>query len=181
VPEIQSSYAVLDWRDLHLSRSMRRWMDSEKRAEYTLRLGHGLDEIIEGVVRSYGERCWLIEAYADLLRRLRAEGVRDDFELITPALVSSRTGRIVAGELGYRVGRVYTSLTGFFDRLDASHSRTGTLQLALLGEHLERSGFAFWNLGHPGLRYKLDLGARVLERRAFLGRWIGEGEVPLPA
>jgi Leu/Phe-tRNA-protein transferase len=177
MPEIQSSYAVLDWGDLHLSRSMRRWMRSTRRAEgeYALRVGSGLDEIIDGVVRTYGEHSWLIGAYADLLRSLLAEGARGDFELMTSALVSGRTGRIVAGELGYRVGRVYTSLTGFFDRRDPANDRTGTLQLALLAGHLERAGFAFWNLGHPSLQYKLDLGARVLERSLFLRRWFDEG------
>lgn len=182
VPEIQSSYAVLDWPQLHLSRSMRRWMRSETRAQLdcVLRIDHDLGEILEGVARTYADESWLIGRYAELLEQLRADDARDDFELMTPALISQQTGRLVAGELGYRVGRVYTSLTGFFDRSDGANDNTGTLQLALLAEHLEASGFAFWNLGHPGLQYKIDLGARVLERGVFLGRWFSEGGTGWP-
>lgn len=182
VPEIQSSYAVLDWPNLHLSRSMRRWMRSETRAQadYALRMDHDLSEILEGVARTYADASWLIGRYARLLEKLRADGARDDFELMTSALISQQTGRLVAGELGYRVGRVYTSLTGFFDRRGRAHHNTGTLQLALLAEHLEAKGFAFWNLGHPSLAYKIDLGARVLERSVFLRRWFSESGIDSP-
>ena len=41
----------------------------------------------------------------------------------------------------------------------------------LLGEHLRDAGYAFWNLGHPFMQYKLDLGAQILPRADFLDRW----------
>ncbi len=182
VPEIQSSYAVLDWAQLHVSRSMRRWMRAGTRtqADYVLRMDHDLGEILEGVARTYADKSWLIGRYRELLEELRTDDAHDDFELMTPALISQQTGRLVAGELGYRVGRVYTSLTGFFDRRDRANANTGTLQLARLAEHLQASGFAFWNLGHPGLQYKIDLGARVVERGVFLQRWFSEGGIGDP-
>ena len=176
VPEIQSAYAVLDWPDLHLSRSMRRWMRSERcaQADYVLQMGHDLSEILAGVATAHGERNWLSPTYADLLARLAAQGEVDGFRVMTPALVSRSSGRVIAGEVGYSVGRVYTSLTGFFDRQDARHDNVGTLQLVRLCGELEASGFAFWNLGHPSLQYKRDLGAKVIPRGPFLERWLSE-------
>ena len=83
----------------------------------------------------------------------------------------------MAGEIGYRVGRVYTSLTGFFDRHDPELRNVGKLQLVLLARHLQAAGFAFWNLGQPEMQYKRDLGARVLPRPVFLRRWFSESGV----
>lgn len=175
IPEMQEAYAVLDWPNLHLSRSMRRWLRSPRCAEgeYALRVGCGLDEVLPGIRRTYGDS-WLSTSYARLLRELADDPSPDDFEVMTAALTSGKAGRVVAGEVGYRVGRVYTSLTGFFERDDPFYSNTGTLQLLLLAEQLRASGFAFWNLGHPGMQYKRDLGARDLPRREFLRRWYAE-------
>jgi Leu/Phe-tRNA-protein transferase len=175
LPEMQESYAVLDWPNLHLSRSMQRWRRSERCAEgeYTLRVGGDLDEILGGIARTYGDS-WLSASYAQLLHDLAEDESTDDFEVRTAALTSGKAGRVVAGEIGYRVGRVYTSLTGFFERDDPFYRNTGTLQLALLAEHLKASGFAFWNLGHPGMAYKSDLGARDVPRLEFLRRWFAE-------
>ncbi len=178
IPEIQSSYAVLDWRDLHLSRSMKRWMRSAKCAQgdYSLRVGRDLAEILRGVEEAHGNQSWLNRTYAELLTRLAADEA-DGFQVMTATLVSGKTGSVVAGELGYRVGQVYTSLTGFFDRSDPSHNNVGKLQLVLLAEHLENTGFAFWNLGHPSLQYKQDLGAKVIPRGPFLERWFSESGI----
>ena len=68
-------------------------------------------------------------------------------------------------------------LITYFDRSDPSHNNVGKLQLVLLAEHLENTGFAFWNLGHPSLQYKQDLGARVIPRGPFLERWFSESGI----
>ena len=39
-----------------------------------------------------------------------------------------------------------------------------------LGEWLRDHGFDFWNLGHPYMPYKLNLGARIVQRAEFLQR-----------
>lgn len=44
------------------------------------------------------------------------------------------------------------------------------IQMAALARILERCGFAFWDLGMD-IPYKRDLGARELEREAFLERY----------
>ena len=79
---------------------------------------------------------------------------------------------LVAGELGYTTGSVYTSLSGFCTRSDREWRHFGNLQLLLLAKALETRGYAFWNLGHPGMAYKRALGAQTLPRRKFLARWL---------
>jgi len=79
---------------------------------------------------------------------------------------ASRSPRLIAGEIGYSIGRVYTSLSGFYEVPGA-----GTVQLACLGKWLELKKYAFWSLGHcysPVMDYKRQLGHRVYPRANFL-------------
>jgi len=70
----------------------------------------------------------------------------------------STTQELVAGELGYMVGSIYTSLSGAYVR-----SRTGNLQLCATGKFLEQKGICWWDfeMSHP---YKLALGASEIPR-----------------
>lgn len=75
----------------------------------------------------------------------------------------------LAGEIGFSIGGVYTSLSGW------TEARTceglGTFQLVLLCRWLQLKGFAFWSLGHcysPEMNYKYQLGHRVYPRADFL-------------
>ena len=70
--------------------------------------------------------------------------------------------RLVAGELGYTVGAVYTSLTGY-----SNESSAGSVQMAALGSALQQAGFTVWDLGMD-MDYKRDLGACLVERDDFL-------------
>ena len=169
LPEIQHAYAVLDWENLHVSRSMRRWMRSEvcRREEYRLEVGIDFSDVLVGIDRSHPEN-WMEGRYHGLLEDL-ASGTWDGFGLLPVGMYDAR-GRLVAGEMGLRTGKVYTSLTGFMDRRDPDLCNAGKLQLIRLGEWLRDAGFAFWNLGHPYMQYKLDLGAEITQRSDFLKR-----------
>ena len=173
LPEIQPAYCVLDWENLHAGKSFQRWRRSEKcRAQgYRLEPHHDLLAIVRGIRACHGEKCWVIDQYAALVAALQKQGFDPDFEIFTPALLT-KSGQLVAGEIGYRVGRTYTSVTGFLDRTGNAHNHAGKLQMHLLADYLQDKGYAFWNLGHPGMQYKLDLGGKVLPRQEFLRRWL---------
>ena len=171
LPEMQKAYSVLHWGNLHMSRSMQRWMktDSFKEQSYRLSAPHNLQDVISGVRQCHGENCWIIEPYEDLLQQLLPYP-SSDFQLLPVALLN-KENHLVAGEIGYKVGNIYTSLTGFFDRSDPVHNHAGKLQMHLLAQQLEKQNISFWNLGHPGMQYKLDLGAKVFPRKEFLTIW----------
>ena len=170
LPEIQSAYALLDWENLHASKSMRRWMRSEdyQRHEFRLEVGYDLLEIADRIRQAHPDN-WLKGNYLSLLKELRGKRW-DGFELMPVALLTG-SGQLVAGEIGYRTGSIYTSLSGFFDREEKQFNHAGKLQLHLLAGYLERSGFSFWNLGHPYMPYKTELGAKITPRAEFLERW----------
>ncbi len=172
LPEIQSSYATLDWKDLHQERSMLRWQRSAEFADQNYRLvqNHDFEAIIRGLDGTHGRRNWLRGNYVALLQGLFATTDLDDFQLTTTGLLA-RDGDLVAGEIGYQIDRVYTSLTGFFDRTNPSDNHAGKLQLHLLAKELQKASFAFWNLGHPEMPYKTQLGAKTVSRADFLRRW----------
>lgn len=71
-------------------------------------------------------------------------------------------GRLVAGELGYACGSMYTSLTGF-----NREPGTGKVQMLALGGLLVRGGFKCWDLG-MGMDYKAALGTSMIDRAEFV-------------
>jgi len=172
LPELQRSYAALEWEDLHISRHVRKLLDSGRLEHEGIELAIGAPqpELLDAIMAYHGRRCWLNQSYRRLLGRLPT-GPGDDFALHGIELRSRSRKELVAGELGYTIGGSYTSLTGFCRRDDPRWRHFGTLQLVLLARRLRDCGFAFWNLGHPHLPYKRSLGARLLPRSVFLRRW----------
>jgi len=162
LPEIQFSYAVLDFQDLHISRKVKKLLKTK--ALY-LEINQDIDVVAEKINATH-KNCWLSSRYINMLKE--TQGLDENFQLISVVLKDDNT--IVAGELGYVIGKTYTSLSGFSSR-EKQYNNYGTAQLVLLAQHLEESGFAFWNLGQPYMSYKLALGAKIHDRKAFLARW----------
>ena len=114
---------------------------------------------------------WLKEEYAELLKNLYIHNdARDDFKIISVELVCKKSAELIAGEVGYSIGKTYTSLSGFCSK-EKKYANYGTLQLVLLSKYLENNGFEFWNLGHPHMEYKQKLGCKIYNRSEFLKRW----------
>lgn len=172
LPELQRSYAVLDWNRLHVSRRVRKLLASDRMQHegIELAIGRPRAELLQRLTAHHAPRCWLCPPYQRLLKRLPREGGAG-FSIQGVELWSRSRSELVAGELGYTIGSTYTSLSGFYDREDARWSHFGTLQLVLLAQRLRDCGYSFWNLGHPHLAYKQALGARILDRPIFLRRW----------
>ena len=161
-PEIQKEYALLDFKDLHIGRKVKKLIKSK---DLKIEVGYEFDELARKI-QEYHVFCWFNETYLQILKEVNA--LDKNCHIVTVLLRDNR--EIIAGEVGYIIGRTYTSLTGFSSR-KKEYKNYGTAQLVLLAEKLRQRGFDFMNLGQPFMPYKLDLGAKVLSREDFLERW----------
>jgi Leu/Phe-tRNA-protein transferase len=162
LPEIQFAYTLLDFEDLHISRKVQTLL---KRKAPKLVIGEELDEIAHAIEMTHRNN-WLTPQYLNILKETK--GKDENFKIISAAIYEEN--KPVAGEIGYIIGKTYTSLSGF-TRREKRHNNYGTAQLVLLAQYLQKEGFAFWNLGQPYMVYKFALGAKVYERADFLERW----------
>ena len=162
LPEIQFSYALLDFKDLHISKKVTKLL---KTKDLCLEISHDIGAVAEEIKASH-KNCWLSSRYLTMLKA--TQSVDENFKLISVSLRDN--DNLVAGEIGYVIGKTYTSLSGFSSR-EKKYQNYGTTQLVLLAQHLEKSGFSFWNLGQSYMTYKLSLGAKIYERQDFLKRW----------
>lgn len=166
LPEMQFTYAVLDFKDLHISKKVNKLLNKK---DFLFKKSTDIKTIIDEI-NKYHNDSWINDKYESMLLELYANKY-DNFELFGFELIDIPSEKIVAGELGYKIGKTYTSLTGFFNR-NKLYNNYGKLQLVLLSNYLEKNGYDFWNLGHACLEYKIDLGAKVLKRDEFLKRWL---------
>lgn len=162
LPEIQFTYALLDFKDLHISRKVQKLL---KDKPLQIEISKELDEVAAQINAHYAN-CWLSERYLEMLKG--TQGLDSHFQLVSVAL--REDGKLIAGEIGYSIGKTYTSLSGFSSK-EKAYRNYGSVQLVLLGQFLESQGFAFWNLGQPYMNYKLALGAKIIDRDQFLKRW----------
>jgi len=180
LPELQFAYAVLAMADLRRVRAVSRLLANDliAREGYELRITRRPGRVLDLIGANYGRNSWIIPPYASLFHQL-AGSSSGNFAAVAVELVSRAAGQLVAGEIGYFTGAVYTSLSGAFDRGNRRWNHAGKLQLYLLGKLLRELGAAFWNLGHPYMKYKFDLGATETPRLGFLDLWRPAVERPL--
>ena len=162
IPEIQHNYALLDFNNLHISRKVQKLL---KNRNLQLKISEDLEPVFKGI-NALHKNSWLSQKYLNTLKATK--GVDSNFKALS--FFIEENGVVVAGELGYKIGKTYTSLSGFCLR-EKRYNNYGTAQLVLLAKYLEQNGFAFWNLGHPHMSYKKALGAKVYSRADFLQRW----------
>lgn len=171
LPWIDPKRNSLDFHDMHISRQVR------KRAkQYTLTVDAAYDDVILGCIRQHGEG-WLYRGLRWLLRGLFKEGYRGSRSInvgVHSFELWDADGQLVAGDLGYTVGAVYTSMTGF--RLKGTQG-AGEVQLLLTGALLHKMGYCWWDLGMV-MKYKARMGARVISREDFIKRLHGDRDKP---
>jgi Leu/Phe-tRNA-protein transferase len=171
--EMQFEYAILDFVNLHISKKIKKLL-KEDNFEFTI--NKKFDEVIYRL-KDYHKTNWLEDKYKDLLLSLKNYQHRSiDFEMISIELNDKNTKELIAGEIGYKIGLTYTSLTGFSSK-EKQYNNWGKLQLVLLSKYLEKENYSFWNLGHPYMQYKFDLGAKTFSRKEFLERWLTQHQI----
>ena len=171
LPEIQFSYALLDFENLHISKKVRKLI---KQRKLTLHIDENFSEVALHI-GLYHKKSWLTPRYMRMLKA--TQNLDKNFKLIT-ATIKAEDDTLLAGEIGYIIGKTYTSLSGF-SSLEKRYRNYGTAQLVLLALSLKKHGFSFWNLGQPYMDYKISLGAKVYERKAFLKRWFKSTSQPI--
>jgi len=167
LPELQYEYAVLYFNDLHISKKVQKLINQNN---YKLTINKHIDEVLEKL-DEYHEPNWLIDEYQLLIKKLlNYKHPSIDFAIKSIELIDKNTNELIAAEIGYKIGSTYTSLTGFSSK-EKKYRNCGKLQLVLLAKYLEDNNYTFWNLGHPYMQYKFDLGAKEYKREDFLKIW----------
>lgn len=136
--------------------------------KYKLVLNRSFEQVVDGCHAQHGIP-WLYPPIVEAFKVMYSAGT-DGLELYkdrkvrfwTVEILDVETNRLCAGELGYTIGKVYTSLTGF-----SSVNGAGTVQLYALGKLLYLCGMEVWDLG-MSMPYKMSLGAEDLDRDTFL-------------
>ena len=168
LPELQFEYALLDFENLHISKKVEKLI---KKDNYIFKINTRFEEVLEKI-DEYHNPNWLIGDYHRLLLELKQkDDSLPDFSIISVEIIDKETNELIAAEIGYKIYDTYTSLTGFSSK-EKKYNNYGKLQLVLLAKYLEKENYAFWNLGHPYMQYKFDLGAVKYSRDDFLKRWL---------
>lgn len=157
---------VLQCLKTHVSKNVR------KRAKrYSLTVDAAYDDVLLGCVRHHGEG-WLFRGMRCLLRHLRQRGYTGSkgIRIATHSIeLWDEHGELVAGDLGYTMGAVYVSQTGFHKE---GTRGAGETHLVLMAALLYRLGHAWFDLGQART-YKAALGAETLDRAAWFKRFVG--------
>ena len=166
--EIQFEYAILDFENLHISKKVHKLLNKN---EFEFHINTNLSLVLDNISK-FHKTNWLTQEYKKLILSLEDYIHQNiDFKIFSVELYDKNTKELIAGEIGYKINSTYTSLTGFSSN-NKKYNNWGKLQLVLLGKYLEKENFSFWNLGHPYMQYKFDLGAITYKRKDFLTRWL---------
>jgi Leu/Phe-tRNA-protein transferase len=139
----------------------------KKAKRYSFTVDRAMDQVIKGCQTQHGSNCWfygpLVEAYRCIHRQNDTGGL-EGVRIHSCEVWDKKTGLLVAGELGYACGGIYTSLSGY--REPGSKS-AGTVQCCCTAILLKQLGFKVWDLGMP-MEYKKKLGSCEIPRADFL-------------
>lgn len=198
MPQIQRTYCILGWSSMR--KVCRRTVFKQMRSvsaferQYSLKVNHAFDMVVAKIQEYHGQEAWLCPSYVKVCKELFSQrmlqvpvskirtkdsvlerySTSTGFQMCSVELYDGND-EMVAGELGYIIGSVFTSLTGFCKR--EKKLAIGKIQIVSLALLLEKYGFEFLNLGcpplkiFPGMRYKAEIGGIEISRDEFLKRW----------
>ncbi|MBF0453040.1 MAG: hypothetical protein HQK75_20230 [Candidatus Magnetomorum sp.] len=169
LPEMQFSYAVLHWENIHISKRLKQFILKNifHDNQYTLSINADISAVLDGIKKYHGAYSWMSDPYITVLKSMINSKQQYMITVISVELWHNKT--LIGGEIGYLIGSTYTSLTGFFDR--KNYNNFGKVQLLCLASLLKKSTIMFWNMGHPYMTYKFNMGAIEYQRRDFLNIW----------
>ena len=153
LPKLHLVRSALLFPDLHIKKSIRRFLPL-----YELRIDTDFDFILDRCVQIHGP-AWLTPPLVEILKSIRN---RKETRIKPVSFGVYREGKLRAGEVGVAVGRIYTSYSGYYEEDNA-----GTVQMILMAQWLEKTGFNFLDFGMP-LDYKTALGAKDIDPRSFV-------------
>ena len=153
LPKLHLIRSALFFDRLYVKKSIKRYLN-----RYELRVDTDFDRIVDRCLDIHGES-WLTPPLVDAIKTIRQDTLRRVHPM---SFALYRDGKLVAGEFGVKIGRVYTSYSGYYDECNA-----GTVQLILTTRYLQEQGYDFFDLGMP-LDYKTDLGAVNISPEQFV-------------
>jgi len=148
--------SVLFFDRLHIKKSVKKYL-----SKYELRENAEFEKIVDKCIENHDDK-WLTKPLVDAIKNIHKLN-NPDATFISFGLYSD--GKLVAGEFGTKVGRVYSSYSGYHEE-----SNSGTVQMILTAQYLEKTGYAFWNLG-MSMDYKKSFGAKVRNLEDFVVLW----------
>lgn len=168
LPKIHHERSLLVPSEVHVGRQTR------KRAKlYRLSVDKAWAQVVDGVQKytwteTPGDN-WLCDELVSAYHGVQAlsSKQRRGVTFHSVELWHLESGTLVAGEIGYTVGKVYTSCTGFC--LKSGYTGSGTVQLVCLGRWLAKLGFELWDLGME-MEYKKELGSKNFPRKEWIRR-----------
>jgi len=153
-------------QDLHVENSARK-----RSSKFQLSIDNAFDQVVNMVVVQHGQN-WLCDLIQKSFREIYQNPSK--FRSKIHSIEIWQDDKLVAGELGYCCGPIYTSLTGAFIQAGA-----GTVQLITLGRLLEQAGFQIWDFG-MSMPYKVNLGGKTVERQEWLDLYASLRDIPTP-
>jgi len=156
---------VITCLQTHVGKKVRR-----RARNYSLTVDEAYDDVMRGCIECHGE-AWLHRGLRWLLRKLRKEGYQGDKSInlkLRSFELWDKHGKLVAGDLGYTIGALYISQSGFHCEGSVG---AGEVQLVLMSALLYKMGHTWFDLGQAR-DYKAALGAETLGRESWLKRFL---------
>ena len=154
--KLHDTRALITLTKSRVSRTIRK-----RQREFRILVNTDYEGVCEAVRKVHGHG-WLYPEICEVYKKLLDSTYLPSLQLITIEVY--KEDKLVAGELGYTLGSIYSSLTGFYDR---DYPGSGKVQLEGLRCLLIKKGIKYWDLGME-MEYKSEMGALGVPRSEWL-------------